>query len=262
MWNYDLPDQQISTNIAVIACSAGNTSCAGKPPIKIPQIGYVIFSAGPDGSVIGHTDQGCTWRFAAHPGGLELSPAPQYCFNHVIGSGYTITSWPVTFSGQHEMETVTAISHLPNGDYDFVLQNGRRTKAGNQPGSAHRFTGGWNYDPADPQTGVNFETTQYTEPDGQVNVVHTALTGQVTFTTGHNHLITAQTGDGCRWTLSTAGNTAELQPASQTCQLGNSTEALSFWSIAGNGKHQVSVMAGTDPQGGTFLLTNGSLTRQ
>jgi hypothetical protein len=261
MWNYDQPDRQNMTNIAVITCPAGEASCGGTPPIVIPQIGYVVFSAGLGGTVIGHTDQGCMWRFAAHHGGLELSPAPQYCFNHVIGSGYTITRWSVTFSGRHETEFITAISHLPYGDFDFTLQDGRRTKAGNGPGAAHRFAGDWRYDPANPQTGVNFQTIQYAEPDGQVKVVQSAVTGQIAVTDGLGPLITARTGDGCRWTLVARGNTAELWPAHQTCRLGHATETLSFWSIASNGTHQISIMAGINRDGGSFLLVNGSLTR-
>jgi hypothetical protein len=256
-WNYDQPDRQDMTNIAVITCPAGETSCAGAAPIRIPQIGYVVFSAGPGGTVVGHTDQGCTWRFAAQPGGLELSPAPQYCFNHVIGSGYTITRWSVTFSRQHEAEFITAISQLPSGNFDFTLQDGRRTKAPARPGAEHRFTGDWRYDPANQQTGVNIQTIRY----GQGNVVQSAVTGLIAITAGPAGLITATTGDGCRWTLAASGNTAELWPARQSCHLGRSTETLSFWSIASSAKHQVSIMAGINRDGRSFLLVNGSLTR-
>jgi hypothetical protein len=249
------------TNIAVITCLAGEVSCASVPPIRIPQIGYVVFSAGPGGAVIGHTDQGCAWRFAAHPGGLELSPAPQYCFNHVIGSGYTITKWSVTFSGRHETEFITAISHLPSGNFNFILPNGSRTKAGNQPTAEHRFTGDWRYDPANPRTGVNFETIRYPSPDGQGTAVESPVTGQVAVSDGPGPLIVAGTGDGCRWTLVARGNTAEQWPAQQTCRLGHTTETLSFWSMASDGEHEVSIMAGINRAGGSFLLVNGSLTR-
>lgn len=30
---------------------------------------------------------------------LELSPPAQYCFNHNIGSSYTLTHWSVTADG-------------------------------------------------------------------------------------------------------------------------------------------------------------------
>jgi hypothetical protein len=36
---------------------------------------------------------------------------------------------------------------------------------------------------------------------------------------------------------------------------------MSFWSIATNGRRQVSVTAGTDAKGGSFLAANTSLTR-
>jgi hypothetical protein len=247
------------TNIAVASCPAGTPSCASVPPISIPQIGYVVFSAGPGGSVIGHTDQGCTWRFTPQPGGLELSPgAAQSCFNHVIGSSYTMTRWSVRFSGRHETEYITAVSHLSYGNFDFVLKNGRRTWAESSPAAVRRFAGTWQYAPADPETGVNIETTVYPAPVGQVR---SALTGQVTFAPRRGNLVSARTENGCTWTLAVAGNTAELQPAGQTCTRDGTTTTMSFWSIASNGRQQVSVIAGTDARGGGYLATNTSLTR-
>ena len=115
---------------------AGTASCAGTPELEFPQIGYIVFAAGPHGTVTGRTDQGCTGRFARHRGGLELSPASQYCFNHIVGSGYTITRWSVTFSGARESETIIATSHLPNGNYDFVPAR-RPPNPGREP-AGHR----------------------------------------------------------------------------------------------------------------------------
>jgi hypothetical protein len=260
MWNYDQPDRRTMVDYAVISCPAGETGCASMPPIVIPQIGYVAFSTSPGGAVIGHTDQGCSWRFAVVPGGLELSPAQQYCFNHVVGSGYTITRWSVRFSGRHETETVDAISHLPQGDFDFVLQDGRRTKSGNRP-AAKRFTGLWRYDPANQATGVNMQTIETAAAGGAVTVSRAPMTGTVMIT-GVSHLITARTGDGCQWTLSISGNTAELAPATQTCDQDGAITTFRFWSIASDGHHQISIITGTYPDGSTFQLTNGSLTRQ
>jgi hypothetical protein len=258
-WNYDQPSSKTMTNIAVISCPPGTSSCASVPPISIPQIGYVIFSAGPDGSVIGHTDQGCTWRFTPRPEGLELRPGKaQTCFNHVIGSSYTMTRWSVRFSGRHETEYINAVSHLPYGNFDFVLKNGRRTRAETSPAAVRRFTGTWQYTPADPKTGLNYKTTRYLAPVGQVK---SALTGEVTFTPRHGDMIGARTRDGCTWTLAVAGNTAELQPAKQDCTRDGTTTTMSFWSIASNGRQQVSIIAGTDAKGGSYLATNTSLTR-
>jgi hypothetical protein len=258
-WNYDQPDSKTMTNIAVISCPPGTPSCATMPPIAIPQVGYVVFSAGPDGSVIGRTDQGCTWRFTPVPGGLELSPGKaQTCFNHVIGSSYTMTRWSVRFFGRHETEHIAAVSHLPYGDFEFVLENGKRTRAQPSPAAVRRFTGTWQYTPADPNTGVNIKTTTYPPPVGPVK---SALTGQITFTSRHGDLISARTGDGCTWTLAVAGNTAELNPARQTCTQGGTTRTMSFWSIASDGRQQVSVIAGTDPPGNSYLAANTSLIR-
>lgn len=258
-WNYDQPDSKTMTNFVVISCPPGTPSCATAPPITLPQIGYVVFSGAPDESVIGRTDQGCTWRFTPVPSGLELSPGKaQTCFNHVIGSSYTITRWSVRFSGRHETEYIAAVSHLSYGNFDFVLKNGKRTRAQTSPAAARRFTGTWNYTPADPKTGVNIKTTDYPPPVGPVT---SALTGHVTFTSRHGDLISARADDGCTWTLAVAGNTAELKPARQTCTQGRTTTTMSFWSIASDGRQQVWIIAGTDPQGNSYLAANTSLTR-
>jgi hypothetical protein len=258
-WNYDQPDSRTTTNIAVVSCPPGTANCATVPPIALPQIGYVIFSAGPDGSVTGRTDQGCTWRFTPVPRGLELSPGKaQTCFNHVIGSSYTITRWSVRFSGHHETEYIAAVSHLSYGDFDFVLENGRRTRAQPSPAAVRRFTGAWEYTPADPKTGVNIKTTVYPPPLGPVG---SALTGRVTFTPWDADLISARTDDGCTWTLAVAGNTAELRPARQTCTQGGAATTRSFWSIASDGGQQVSIIAGTDLHGNSYLAANTSLAR-
>jgi hypothetical protein len=257
-WNYDQPNSQSMTNIAVVSCPRGTASCSAVPPISLPQIGYVVFSAGPDGSVTGRTDQGCTWHFMPSPGGLELSPGNQSCLNQVVGSRYTITRWSVTFSGRHEAESITAVSHLPYGVFEFVLQNGERTRAETSPAAVRRFTGAWQYSPANPNTELNIETTVYPAPVGPVR---SALTGQVTFTASHGSVISARTQDGCTWTLAVAGNTAELDPAQQTCTRNGTTTTMNFWSIASNGRQQVSIIAGIDAQGGNYLAANASLTR-
>jgi hypothetical protein len=92
--------------------------------LDVPQTGDIVFAAAADGTIVGRTDQGYTWRFAHQGDSLKLSPPSQFCFNHVIGSSYTITDWSVEVSGRHERESLTAISHLPTGDYQFQLSTG------------------------------------------------------------------------------------------------------------------------------------------
>jgi hypothetical protein len=169
-----------------------------------------------------------------------------------------MTRWSVRFFGRHETEYIAAVSHLPQGDFDFVLGNGRRTRAQTSPAAVRRFTGTWQYTPADPDTGVNIKTTVYPPPVGPVK---SALTGHVTFTSRRGDLISARTDDGCIWTLAVAGNTAELNPVRQTCTQGGTTTTMSFWSIASDGRQQVSIIAGTDPQGNSYLAANTSLIR-
>jgi hypothetical protein len=259
-WNYTQPDRGTLRNVAVVSCAA--VSCAGTPVFEIPQIGDLVFSTAADGAIIGRTDQGCTWRFAVRPDSLELDPASQYCFNQVIGSGFTITRWSVTVSGPFERETLEAISYLPNGQYTFLLQNGSRTRVADRPNTVRRFLGVWGYDTADPRTGVNMLTTLHTGPNGQIDPIMSAQRGLVGFAEDHDHLLAARTGDGCRWTLRVRGNTAELQPAVQTCRHAGSSTTLRFWSIASDGRNQASTMAGTDDNGDNFVLNVGSLTKR
>jgi hypothetical protein len=264
-WNYEQPDRETMRNVAVLSCRASTPGCpASGYSLQLPQIGWIVFSPEAGGGIVGHTDQGCEWHFRVDPSSLELNPASQYCFNHVINSGYTISRWSVTVSGRHEHETVVAVSHHPEGDYDFVLQDGSRTEVGDESWrqAIPRFAGDWSYDPADPRSIVNIVVTQYPLPGGQVQVVQSPEAGVVTFARDRDHEIAARTNDECRWTLAARGNTAELDPALQTCRLSDgSTRTLTFWSIVSDGKHQASVMAGIDQRGGRFLLGVGSLTR-
>lgn len=284
-WNYDLPDSSTLRNVAVISCPATNPQCpvlpdGSRPSLQIPQIGTIDFTRNADGTVTGRTDQGCTWNFEVEPRSLALNGA-QTCFNHVIGSAYTITTWTVSVSGDREQETLIATSHQPTGDWDFVLQSGARTKANvdSPRDDTRRFTGSWTYDPANPQTMDNIVTT--VAPDG--STTESPETGSVLFTRTGNHSIAAHTADGCTWTLQVQGNTAELQPADQICQLPGttatgangigttgtgSTETLTHWSIASDGHVQDSVLTGIDEQAGqpstsasTFALSVGSSTK-
>ncbi|WP_370080320.1 hypothetical protein [Streptacidiphilus sp. MAP12-16] len=248
-WNYDLPNRTTMRNIAVIS---------GQPTVEIPQIGWIVFSDNADGSVTGRTDQGCTWNFEVRADSLDLAGS-QSCFNHVVGSAYTITDWTVRVSGHHENESLTAISHLPTGDRDFVLQDGARTKTGRDDDSTQRFVGGWTYAPANPQTLQNIVATY--GPGG--SVTYSAETGTVAFAKIGDGTVAARTPDGCTWNLRVQGNTAELQPAVQTCELTDSTATLTFWSIASDGRQQDSVIAGTDVANGqtsAFSLSVGNMS--
>ena len=272
-WNYDLPDRVTMTNIATLSCPPSHTTCTAPdqhrgsaPLLVVPQIGYVIFSQTPDGAIVGHTDQGCTWRFEPRPGSLELTPPSQYCFNHIIGSGYTITRWSVTVAGRHEREAIVAVSHLPSGNYEFRLGDGRRTKVPQTipHDPAVGFVGRWTYDVPQPQSQVNIVTIQESGRGGML-VRHAPEQGVVTFTTHGNGALTAHAEDGCTWTLAVRGNTAELAPAVQACRRSKSTVILRFWSLASDGRHQDTIMSGVENRGGSessFSLIIGALTRR
>jgi hypothetical protein len=265
-WNYDQPDQATMRNIAVLSCPPGGAGCPSgllPLPLHIPQIGNIVFAAAADGRVVGRTDQGCTWTFTVRSDSLELSEA-QSCFNHTIGSAYTLTRWSVTVVGNHERETIIGISHQPTGDLVTTMHHGARTRAtgvGGFPAMA-RFLGAWTYDPASPHTLVNMLVTV---PSGADDPVLSPVQGAVRVTSEHYGVIVAHTADGCRWTLAVQGNTAELDPATQTCRLASGTVTLFFWSAASDGEHENSVMAGIKDRNGqesNFYLYIGALTKQ
>jgi hypothetical protein len=268
-WNYDQPDPATIRNIAVLSCPPGGNGCASSPlplPLHIPQIGNIVFSATADGRVVGRTGQGCTWTFAVTTRSLELSPPAQYCFNHTIGSAYTLTRWSVTVVGNHERETITGISHQPTGDLITTMHHGARTRVTGVGGfhAMSRFLGLWTYDPASSHTLVNMVVTVPSgDGDGVPSV--SPVQGGVRVTSQRYGAVVAHTADGCRWTLAVQGNTAELHPATQTCQLASGTVTLFFWSAASDGEHENSVMAGSEDVNGqtsTFYLYIGALTRQ
>ncbi|WP_157117558.1 hypothetical protein [Nocardia vaccinii] len=245
-WNYDQPDRAGRTNIATM-------DLFGYRP-DIPQIGTVTFTRGADREVLGHTDQGCTWHFRPVQDALELTSATQYCFNHVIGSGYNIDRWRVTVHGDVERETLHANSYLGPGTFGFDLVDGRRTNAAasTRTDTARRFSGTWTFDRGPFPT--NAATNSYFIP---LPFTPAPLSGPVTFTPSAGSAVTAHTADGCDWTFQAHGNTAELSPATQLC----GATSLTFWSIASDARHQTAILAGQD-HSTPFMMTSGSLTRK
>jgi hypothetical protein len=253
-WNYDHPDRATMRNVAVIDLPGFQ--------LQVPQIGDVVFSRDADGHVVGRTDQGCTWRFRVEPASLELDPPSQYCLNPTVQLAYTITRWSVAVSGRHERETVTATSHHPEGDFPFVLADGRRTRTTEVDQSGvHQFLGTWAYDAANLASRVNIRTTRYPKPDGGAEVVDAPQRGRVSITRDLDNRITARTDDGCTWSLLVRGSTAKLDPPAQVCTVAGGMVTLRFWTISSDGRQQASVMTGTDERGGSFVLNIGSLTR-
>jgi hypothetical protein len=163
-WNYDQPNLTTLNNVAVLACPGGGGQCDPQLPLplKVPQVGWVLFSPGPNGTVNGRTDQGCTWNFKVTPTDLELSSTTQQCFNHAVGSVGNIIKWSVTVTGNHEHEQIVAVSHQPNGvDLIGTMKSGSRTRVDGSGGakSFSRFLGGYTYNPADFTTLTNVVVT-------------------------------------------------------------------------------------------------------
>src|SRR5262249_31542863 len=156
-------------------------------------------------TVNGHTDQGCTWNFDVKPASLELSSTTQQCFNQNIGSSYNVTKWSVTVEGKKEHEKIVTLGPQRNGiDPPKPTKSGSRTKvdgAGDAK-SFSRFLGEYTYNPADFHTLSNVETTDKGTAYPQ--------RGAVQFTSKAFGTIVAHTPDGCDWTLTVSGNTAEL----------------------------------------------------
>lgn len=265
-WNYDQPEAKTLNNITVLACPDGGGTCDPQLPLplRVPQVGWVVFSPGPNGTVNGHTDQGCDWNFAVHPEGLELSSTTQECFGPAVGSVGNLTRWSVQIQGNRETEQITAISHQPNGvDIVGTMDSGSRTKVvhGQDNGRfVQRFLGDYRYDPADLHTLTNIVSTD----NGTVYPEQ----GTVRFTksrTAHGRIV-ARTPDGCDWTFAVHGDTAELDPATQTCHTTAGDKSLHYWAlVTDDGKHLNAYSAGsTTPTGQppvkTFLYV-GSLTR-
>jgi len=261
-WNYDQPNLTTLNNIDVMACPDGGGQCDSQLPLplKIPQVGWVLFSQGPNGTINGHTDQGCTWNYRVTATDLELSSTTQQCFNANIGSAYTITKWSVTVNGNTEHEEIVSISHQPNGVDLIGTMKGSRTRVNGVDGTASfsRFLGGYSYDPADFHTLTNVVATDH----GTVFPEQ----GTVQFTQTDRSTIRAHTPEGCNWTLAVRGNTAELEPATQTCHLANSDVSLRYWAIVtDDGEHMNTFRAGTttlngQPPTNTYLFI-GALTR-
>jgi hypothetical protein len=262
-WNYDQPSLTTLNNVDVLACPGGGGQCDRQLPLplKVPQVGWVLFSAGPNGTVNGHTDQGCTWNFKVTPTGLVLSSTTQQCFNHAIGSSGNITKWSVTVTGNKEHEQIVSISHQPNGvDLIGTMTSGSRTRVDGPGGakSLSRFLGTYTYNPADFNTLTNVvvpdKGTAYPEQE------------TVQFTRKSRSTIVAHTPNGCNWTLAVRGNTAELDPATQTCHLANGQTSLHYWAIVtDDGEHLNAFRAGSTTLNGQQPTNNylfiGALTR-
>jgi hypothetical protein len=262
-WNYDQPNMATLNNVTVLVCPGGGDQCDHQLPLplKVPQVGWVLFSAGPDGTVTGHTDQGCTWKFKVTPASLELSSTTQECFNNDIGSAYNITKWSVTVHGNKEHEEIIANSYQPNGvTLISTMTSGSRTRA-DGPGGAKalaRFLGSYTYNPA------NFSTLTNVVVTGKGTAY--PQQGTIKFIRKSRSTILARTPDGCTWTLAVRGNTAELNPAIQTCHLASGQTSLRYWAIVtDDGEHMNTFRAGSTTLNGQQPVNDyqfvGVLTR-
>jgi hypothetical protein len=262
-WNYDQPNMTTLNNVTVLECPGGGGQCDSQLPLplKVPQVGWVLFSAGPNGTVNGHTDQGCTWNFQVTPASLELSSTTQECFNSDIGSAYNLTRWSVTVTGNKEREQIIANSYQPNGvTLISTMKSGSRTRVDGSQGQKPLalFLGSYTYNPADFNTLTNVVVTDKGTAYPQQ--------GTVQFTRENRSMILARTPDGCKWTLTVRGNTAELNPATQTCHLADGQTSLRYWAIVtDNGEYMDAFRAGSTTLNGQQPTNDyqfiGALTR-
>jgi hypothetical protein len=235
-WTYDQPNPTTGNNVAVLACPEGGNSCNHNPqlplPLSIPQVGWIDFYPGPNGTVYGHTDQGCTWNFDVTPTGLELSSKTQLCFNATIGQYYSIKQWSVQVDGNVEYEQIISQSVQPSGDILYTTMNfntkdkpsRHKVASDGDKSAANRFVGSFTYDPFNFQTLDNVTVTDKGSASPEAGVV------RIDRVDGNR--IVAHTSDGCSWTLDVQGNTAELlDPGTQSCRVGSNTLSLRYWAI-------------------------------
>ncbi|MEE3851238.1 hypothetical protein VZC37_12890 [Gordonia sp. LSe1-13] len=253
-WNYDQPDPSSGLNMAELALPTG--------PQQAPQVGDVVFTRdpqNPDGDiVIGRTDVGCTWRFHAGEDALRLDPPAQLCNNPTSNVSYTITSWTATVDGDAMTEKITAKSHRADRDLDFALPTGARTRTDDGDGAAvSAFVGTWRFDAADPASMRNISIVR-----GADGVRPTPEQGAVLMTADYGNRITAQTDDGCVWSMLVRGNTAKLDPPVQTCpRPGNTTRTIRSWTAASDGTRQTAIVHGTNEQNAPFTLGYAAMQR-
>jgi hypothetical protein len=129
--------------------------------------------------------------------------------------------------------------------------------------TTRKFVGTWAYSAPDPESRVNILSTQCVGENGGAPVV-SPQQGTVAVEKIDRDTVRARTADGCTWTLAVRGNTALLEPASQTCRTGEATRTLNHWAIASDGRQQATIMSGVEEHPGrrcTFLLSVGSLDR-
>ncbi len=265
-WNYDQPDDSTLNNVSVLACSDGGGACDQQLPLplKVPQVGWELFSPGPNGTVNGTSDQGCTWNFKVTPKGLELSSTTQQCFNPTVGSAGNLTKWSVQVDGNRETEQITAVSHQPNGvDLIGTMKSGSRHKV--VPGQdngifVHQFLGDYTRNPADMHTLVNVVATDKGNAYPEQGMV------RYTADNKNRDKIVAHTPDGCDWNLTVHGDTAELDPGTQTCHTAKGDLSLFYWAaVTDDGQHINDFRAGTVTAPGQPLthtyLYSGALAR-
>lgn len=265
-WNYDQPNDSTLNNIDVFACADGGGACDKliPLPLKVPQVGWELFSPGPNGTVNGTSDQGCTWNFKVTPTGLELSSTTQQCFNPAVGSVGNLTKWSVQVHGNRESEQITAVSHQPNGvDLVGTMKSGSRHKVvpGQDNGAfVHRFLGDYTRNPADIHSLVNVVVTDKGNAYPEQGTVHYTVHDK-----GRGKIV-AHTPDGCGWRMKVHGDTAELDPGTQTCHTAKGDLSLFYWaSVTDDGQHINDYMAGTMTASGQpsshIYLYSGLLTR-
>ncbi|MEV6276046.1 hypothetical protein [Nocardia sp. NPDC051832] len=249
-WNYDLPDRAAMTNIATLNTAGGALG---------PQIGDIVFTSPEPGRVTGRTDVGCTWQFRVTSDALVLDPPNQLCHNPTSNYSYTTTAWTVRVAEGRETESITAISHHADADYEFVLDRGARSRVEEyDPGSSALFTGTWDYGAPDPSYG-GANTRLTFGADGKPAV--RPESGSIVLSRDFGNRVTARTADGCHWTLVTRGNTAKLDPPVQTCTVRDQAVTLRYFTIAAAGGDQVAQSIGTDADGARFTVT-GLLTKR
>jgi hypothetical protein len=134
-----------------------------------------------------------------------------------------------------------------------------------------KYLGVWNYDQPREKTSENMAQLQCPAPKGSPEGMHgfgmvIPQIGNLTITKAADGHLEGRTDQGCTWAFKAGANSAELDPASQTCfnKVIGSSYTITQWSIQVDGKQESEKLAAkSHHQMGDcdFGLQNGKRTK-
>jgi hypothetical protein len=255
-WNYAVPSLQNGSNVAYLNCPIADGGI--EPFLTLPQLGSLELKHQGSGVFMGHTDQGCDWRFVLKGDLLELSPVGQSCHNRVFDIDYDMNRWILELSGK---EQVNATSHNPQGDCSFELNQGKRVLADDRV----PFVGTWVMQKPDAKAKINMAQEYCSGSNGTTEMNTLAPANEIHFERLGQNSLEAVDSNGCRWSFEVRGNTAWLSSIPQRCsQPDGSALTLYYWSFASQEGHGFEILSGTRTSKGKtcgYVVTAAEMVR-